>query len=159
MAQSIGPLLRQLWQRFSRKPGGKWLFSRALGKYVPYSGTLGAQVSVLEPGRCVVLLRDRRVVRNHLRSIHAMALANLAEMTTGLALMNSLPDRMRGILTGFNIDYLIKARGELSAECRCEIPQGDAEQEFQLTGEILNTDGEVVAIARASWLIGPEKTA
>jgi acyl-coenzyme A thioesterase PaaI-like protein len=159
MAQSIGPALRAQWQRLAGLPGGKRLFSRALGSFVPYSGTLGARVDVLEPGRCVVVLRDRRRVRNHLKSVHAMALANLAELVTGLALMNSLPDNMRGILAGFSIDYLKKARGRLRAECRCEIPTSSEEREYLLTGAILNEDDEVVAEAKARWLIGPEPAA
>ena len=159
MAQSIGPALRAHWQRLTRLPGGKRMFSRALGSFVPYSGSLGAQVDVLEPGRCVVVLRDRRRVRNHLKSVHAMALANLAELVTGLALMNSLPDRTRGILAGFSIDYLKKARGRLRAECRCEIPTSSEEREYLLTGAILNEDDEIVAEARARWLIGPEPSA
>lgn len=157
MAQSIGPVLRQQWRRFSSMPGGKWLFSRALGKYVPYSGTLKARIEVLQPGECVVMLQERRAVSNHLHSVHAMALANLAEMVTGLALLNSLPDGARGILAGFSIDYLKKARGMLSAECRCEVPASNVEHEYLLTGEILNADDEVVAIAKARWLVGPEK--
>jgi acyl-coenzyme A thioesterase PaaI-like protein len=159
MAQSIGPALRSHWQRLASLPGGKHLFSRVLGRFVPYSGSLGAQVEVLEPGRCVVVLRDRRRVRNHLKSVHAMALANLAELVTGLALMNSLPDRTRGILAGFSIDYLKKARGRLRAECRCEIPASSDEREYLLTGAILNEDDEVVAEAKARWLVGPEPVA
>lgn len=159
MAQSIGPALRLHWQRLARLPGGKHLFSRVLGRFVPYSGSLGAQVDVLEPGRCVVVLRDRRRVRNHLKSVHAMALANLAELVTGLALMNSLPDKTRGILAGFSIDYLKKARGRLRAECRCEIPTSSEEREYLLTGAILNEDDEIVAEAKARWLVGPEPVA
>lgn len=158
MAQSIGPGLRQHWQRCTSLPGGKWLFSRLVGFRAPYSSTLGAQVVELEPGQCVVVLRERRRVRNHLNSVHAMALANLGELTTGLALMNSLPDQARGILTGFSIDYLKKARGRLTAECRCGIPPSNLEHEYLLTGEIRNEDGDIVAIARARWQVGPELT-
>ena len=92
------------------------MFSRVLGLTVPYTGRLGANVQILAPGRCVVILRDRRKVRNHLRSVHAMALGNLGEMVTGLALMNSLPNKTRGILTGISVNYLKKARGTLTAE-------------------------------------------
>ena len=159
MAQSIGPALRAHWQRLASLPGGKRLFSYMLGRFVPYSGSLGAQVDVLEPGRCVLVLRDRRRVRNHLESVHAMALASLAELVTGLALMNSLPDRTRGILAGFSIDYLKKARGRLRAECRCDIPTSNEEREYLLTGAILNEGDEVVAEAKARWLIGPEPVA
>jgi len=157
VSRSIGPELRRRWQRLAGIPGGKWLFSRLLGRFVPYTGTLGARIDVLEPGHCVVRLDDRRKLRNHLQSVHAMALANLGEMATGLALMNGLPDNTRGILAGFNIEYLKKARGRLVAECRCEVPDNNAEREVEVLCEICNTDNEVVTVARAQWLIGPEQ--
>jgi len=55
------------------------------------------------------------------------------------------------------IQYHKKARGLLTAECVCEIPVNDAEREIQVTGEIKNEEGEVVATATATWHIGPEK--
>jgi acyl-coenzyme A thioesterase PaaI-like protein len=88
-----------------------------------------------------------------------MALANLGEMATGLALLNGLPDRARGILAGFNVEYLKKARGLLRAESRCEIPGSNAEREVEVVCEIRDTGGDIVTVARAQWLIGPEKTA
>jgi len=157
MAQSIGPALRKHWRRLLTLPAGKRLFSRLLGKYVPYTGTLGAVIEVLEPGHCVVMLKERRKLRNHLRSVHAMALANLGEMATGLALMNGLPDKMRGILTRFDIEYLKKARGLLRAECRCEIPSSNQDRELDVSCEIRDTAGDVVSVVTAHWLIGPEK--
>jgi len=159
MSRSIGPSLRRQWRTLSGKPGGKWLFSKGLGHFAPYTGRLGAHVQVLEPGRCVVVLDDRRKVRNHLRSVHAMALANLGEMVTGLALMNSLPDGARGILTGYRISYLKKARGQLLAECRCVIPPDNGKREYELGGKIRDTDDEVVAVVSARWLVGPEPDA
>jgi acyl-coenzyme A thioesterase PaaI-like protein len=158
MSLSIGPQLRKHWQRLQGMPGGKRLFSWLLGRFVPYTGTLGACIEVLEPGHCVVRLSDRRKVRNHLRSVHAMALANLGEMASGLALINGLPDNTRGILAGFNIEYLIKARGELLAECHCEVPASDSEREVEVLCEIRNTAGDIVTVVKAQWLIGPEKT-
>lgn len=157
MAQSIGPNLRRNWKRFSGLPGGKWLFSRIIGFSVPYSGSIAANVELLSPGHGKITLQDRRKVRNHLRSVHAIALANLGEMATGLTLLNSLPDDTRAILTGIQMQYLHKARGMLTAECVCDIPESNAEKEIQIAGEIKNEAGEVVAKAIALWRIGPEK--
>ena len=159
MTRPIGPGLRRYWGLFSRVPGGRPVLSRLLGIYVPYSGSIGASVQILEPGRCVATLRERRAVRNHLHSVHAMALANLGELVTGLALMNSLPDNTRGILTAFSVDYLKKARGRLTAECRCSVPADNSEQTVTLGGEITDRAGDTVARVEAAWLIGPEEDA
>jgi acyl-coenzyme A thioesterase PaaI-like protein len=156
-SKSIGPGLRQHWNRACALPGGKWLFSRLLGLMAPYTGSIGATVQALEPGHCVVTLRDRRRVRNHLYCVHAIALCNLGEMVTGLALMNSLPDQTRGILTGLSIAYIKKARGRLTASCHCEVPVDNRESEVLLNGEIHDAEGDLVAGVKARWLIGPEK--
>lgn len=156
MSSSIGPTLRKNWALLSPLPFGKWLFSRLVGYMTPYSGSIGAKVERLQPGHGVITLRERRKVSNHLKSVHAMALINLGELVTGLTLMNSLPDDTRGILTAIQMQYHKKARGLLTSECHCEIPQDNAEQEIILSGEIKNEAGEVVATAQASWLIGPE---
>ena len=39
--QSPGPMIRAMWSRLSSLPGGKLLFSKAIGKAAPYTGTIG----------------------------------------------------------------------------------------------------------------------
>jgi acyl-coenzyme A thioesterase PaaI-like protein len=129
------------------------LFSRLLGLYVPYTANLGAMVQRLEPGHCVVSLRDRRRLRNHLHCIHAVALGNLGEMATGLALLNGLPENTRAILTGLGISYRKKARGRLTAQCSCPVPDA-AGGEYELTGEIRDSTGDTVTVVTARWLTG-----
>ena len=152
-----GERLRASWRRLSRLPGGKTLFSLLVGWLTPYSGTIGARVAELEPGWCRVTLRDRRRVRNHLASVHAMALANLAEMASGLAVLVGLPPGVQGIVTGFSISYLKKARGLLTAECR--VSSGSlnvtAEQEYEAPVSITDPQGDVVAHATARWRLRP----
>ena len=155
MPRSIGPDLRKQWARACAVPGGRWLFSRMLDLRVPYTGNLGAVVQSLQPGFCEVKLRDARRLRNHLNSIHAMALANLGEMATGLALLGSLPNNCRGILIHFDIEYLKKARGTLLAQSRCAVPVSNMPSDLDVSGEIRDSAGEMVATIRARWRIGP----
>jgi acyl-coenzyme A thioesterase PaaI-like protein len=147
--------LRSLWDRLHAKPGGAWLFSRLLGTMVPYTETIRPLVVELRPGYARVVMRDRRAVRNHLRSIHAIALMNLGEVTSGLATMVGLPNDARGILTGLSIEYLKKARGTLTAECAAPRVDTSEQREHEVEAVIRDAAGDVVARARARWLIGP----
>jgi len=150
-----GERLRASWGRLSKLPGGKTLFSLLVGWKTPYSGTIGARVAELEPGWCRVTLRDRGRIRNHLASVHAMALANLAEMASGLAVLVSLPAGVQGIVTGFSISYQKKARGLLTAECRVSGLNVTAEQEYEAPVAITDARGDVVARATARWRLRP----
>jgi uncharacterized protein (TIGR00369 family) len=153
-----GERLRASWRRLSKLPGGKALFSLMVGWMTPYSGTIGARVAELEPGWCRVTLKDRRRVRNHLASVHAMALANLAEMASGLAVLVGLPPGVQGIVTGFSISYLKKARGLLTADCRANGLHVMAEQEYEAHVAITDAQGDLVAHATARWRLRPIPT-
>ncbi len=152
---SPGERLRTLWARLSPLPGGHWLFSRLLGLMVPYTGSLGSTVVHFEPGHVRVQLRDRRRVRNHLRSVHAIALANLGELATGLSLIGALGADVRGILTGLDITYSKKARGLLEAEARCTIPEVAGSVEHVVRTDIRDLAGDTVAVVNARWLLSP----
>ncbi|HEX7616448.1 MAG TPA: DUF4442 domain-containing protein [Thermoanaerobaculia bacterium] len=149
--------LRAGWVRFRDLPGGPWLFSRLFGLAIPYSGSVRPLIQVLQPGRAVIALRDRRAVRNHLKSIHAIALANLAEMTTGLALGFGLPDGMRTILVRVECEFLKKARGTITAASEAPVFAEIVDKEVLVESVLTDESGEVVAKGRAVWLAGPVK--
>ena len=158
LASSPRNVLRDFWDRVGRLPGGRALFSRAIGLAAPYTGTIGAKVEVLRHGHSEVVLDDRRAVRNHLDCVHAIALANLAELTGNVALAYSLPDDARFIVAGLSIEYLKKARGRIRGVCDCPIPDTSAREEYAVEVVMVDPVGDVVARATLRTLVGPKRS-
>ena len=147
------------WRRLSPRPGGRWLFSLLLGRAARYTSSIAPRVIELAPGRVVVAMRDRAAVRNPLRSVHAVALANLAEGSSGLALLAGLPPEARAILTGLSVEYVKKARGRLVSECDFPPVTGAEPRELEIESAIRDGAGDLVARGRARWKIGPAPAA
>lgn len=148
-------VIQYSWNRLNSLPGGVWIFNRLLRWFNPYSGSIHPYVTELRPGYARVKLQDRRRVRNHLNSIHALALANLGELTGGLALLSGLPENTRGIPTKISIDFYKKARGQLVAESHSGMPKVNESMDYEVSTDIQDSDGEVVARTVVNWRLGP----
>jgi uncharacterized protein (TIGR00369 family) len=152
-------LIRAAWDRLGSLPLGDRVFSRMVGLMAPYTGSVGARVVELRDDYARVELRDRRAVRNHLTSVHAIALANLAELTGNIAVAYTLPDDGRFIVAGMDIEYLAKARGRITAICDQELPRVNDKREYPVVVEMYDAKQTLVARATLRTLVGPKKRA
>ena len=150
-----GTRLLKLWRLLKPWPGGQWLFARIFAWLVPYSGSVRPRVRVFEPGHAQVEIPDRRSNRQHLGSVHAIALINVAEQASGLAMLAGLPDGMRGIVTQISMQYLKKARGTIRAVSTVVVPPVTADTDIDVTADCLDPSGAVVARATVRWRVGP----
>ena len=153
-ATSPGARVLSLWRRCVGLPFGRALFATLFARQVPYSGSIGATVLELAPGHTKLALRDRRAVRNHLGSIHAVALTNLGELASGLAMTTALPAGVRGIVVRIETVYLKKARGTLVCDCRANVPEVAGDLNHEVHAEIRDQGGDIVASVRVVWRLG-----
>ncbi len=149
-------LMRDAWNLMAGMPGGKVLFSRLVGRLAPYSGSIHATITVLRAGYAEVQMQDRKAVRNHLDCIHAIALANLAELAGNVALMYSLPDDARFIVSGMKIEYLKKARGTIIATGEPPVPRSATRAQYDVPVTLRDAAGEAVARVILHSLVGPK---
>lgn len=152
------PLLT-LYRRMQRWPAGQWLFSRAVCFKAPYFASIAPRITVLEAGRCEGRIAHRRRVTNHIGTVHAIALCNLAELTAGLMVDASLPKGMRWIPKGMEVKYLAKATGTQHAVAAPAqaIVSAEAGYALPVNVQVRDTAGTVVFEARIDMWVSPAK--
>jgi acyl-coenzyme A thioesterase PaaI-like protein len=136
----------RVFRLLSRFPFGKLIYSRLVNFYAPYTGTIRAVVTNLIPGLCTTEMKDRRSIQNHLRTVHAIALCNLCEMTMGLMVDATIPTHLRWIPRGMNVQYVKKARGKLSGRSWID-PDAFTPGDLSIPVEIQDKSGDIVVRA------------
>ena len=149
-------LVRSTWEQCRRVPGGRGVFSRVIGTLVPYTGSIHADVEELREGYARVAIRQHRAITNHLNSVHAVALMNLGEMVTGLAVMYLMPASMRGIPVELSMEYEKKARGRITAEATVDAVEEGVTTQREVFADLKDESGAVVARFRARWQLSPK---
>ncbi len=147
-----------LYDKITRKPFGHWLFSRLVCFKAPYFGSIKPRMTLLEPNRGEATIAHRRSVTNHLGTVHAIALCNLAEFVGGLTTEASIPASMRWIPKGMTVEYLKKAVGTQHAVVTPEFPPRESAEGYELPMKVVVTDpqGEAVFKARISMWVSPK---
>lgn len=159
-------LLPGLLLKARSSPFYLWLLNRLLGRLVPFNRAHGFSIERVEADRIVTYAANRRINHNHIRGIHACAIATIAEFSSGLALLSMLdPARYRLIMARMEIDYLFQARQDILATT--VLDNGQVQQQVleplqnveavNLTQETLVADrqGHTVARAHITWQIKP----
>lgn len=149
--------LQRLHDRLARWPGGTWLFTRLVCFKAPYFASIRPRVTALRAGHGEATLRHRRRVTNHLGTVHAIALCNLAELIGGLTTEASLPASMRWIPKGMRVEYLKKATGTMHATATPAFAPRVADAGYALPVEVVirNTAGEAVMQAEIAMWVSP----
>ena len=116
----------RMWKRLAERPGGSRLFSVAAMVRVPYFASILPHVVGMEPGFAEVEVPKWFFLYNHLRTVHAIASCNAAEMAMGMLMEATVPTTHRWIPKAMNVQYLEKATTSLRAQARLDAPDFDA---------------------------------
>ena len=109
--------LNKVMNTLARLPAG-WqpaVRSLIIGKIIPFAGTAGCRVEVLTNHECRVVLKNRRKVGNHIGTVHAAAMALVAESATGFVAAMNVPDSRVLVIRSMELTYLKRTKGDLTA--------------------------------------------
>lgn len=112
--------LRRTLRPLARWPAilGGPLRSYLIGRTIPLVGTAGLRIERLDEDEVVVFLANRRPVRNHIGTLHAAAMALVAETASGLALGMHVRDDAIPVIQRMSVHYDKRAQGALRAVAR-----------------------------------------
>lgn len=132
------------YNKCSKLPYGKKLFSALVCHKAPYFKTIKPQFVELRPGFGELKIKKRRAVENHINSVHAIAMCNMSELVAGAALETAIPKHMRWLPKKMEVHYLAIAKTDLRAVCEIPVDSLDTPQELPMTVNVIDTAGNEV---------------
>lgn len=155
----LGPnFVLSTWNRLARVPLGKWLFSRVVCWKAPYFATIHPSFVELEPFRCSVKTAMRRSVKNHIGTVHAIAMCNMAELAAGTMIEATLPATHRWIPKGMTVSYLKPAKTAVTATALLNPTTEFAEaSDVPIDVTVSDAAGQAVVTAKITMWVSPKK--
>jgi uncharacterized protein (TIGR00369 family) len=139
MSRSLAPV--------SRLPRGLQAAARSfvMGRVVKFVGTAGLAVEELSAERAVISIKNRPRVQNHIGSVHAAAMALVAETATGFVVAMNLPDSVVPVIKSMRIDFVKRSKGNLRAVAELTKDQrtlARTSERGEVTPQVIVTDEE-----------------
>jgi len=92
-----------------------WLLTKVFGTAIKFAGTAKVEINYLSHQESRLTIKNRKRVQNHIGSVHACAMALLAESATGYIVGMNVPDDRVPVIKSMHIDYVKRATGDLKA--------------------------------------------
>jgi len=144
------------FHRLQKLPFHHSLIRFGLWLGAPYSANIRPRIVYASPYHLEIEIRKRRALTNHMGTMHAVAMANLVELTASGAVQMNIPGTARWIPSGLNIRYLKKAKTDLRSVCTFPQPDWHIKQDVEIPVDVYDTAGEKVVAATLFMRIGPK---
>ncbi|MBK9177601.1 MAG: DUF4442 domain-containing protein [Flavobacteriales bacterium] len=143
-----------------------WWANAMLSHVIPFNRPHGFRVVPMKEGGISVEVPYWRINRNHIKGIHACALATAAEMCSGLTVLERLdPKQYRMIMRELRMQYRYQAKRRTiasSAPTAQEIdeqvvrPLQEADSvDYTNTVVLRDSDGNHIATGTVTWQVKP----
>ena len=138
------------------------VLSRLFARIVPFLGTAGLVFEEVTGEKVVVSARNRRKIQNHIKGVHATAMALLAETASGFVVGMNMPDDKLMLLKSLHVDYLKRSQGDMKATATLtpeQIALFYSEEKGEVDVSVIVTDesGEAPIRCQMLWAWVPKK--
>ena len=114
----------------------RWVLNKVLGFVIPFNKPHHFRISIISEEEIEVSIPYKRRNLNHIKSLHACALATLCEYACGLKLAQLLGEQYRIIMKEMNMEYFYQ--GKCGARVNFRLPKDRLEKE--ITGPLEKED-------------------
>jgi acyl-coenzyme A thioesterase PaaI-like protein len=143
-----------------------WLLNQALFYKIPFNKPHGFKIYKIEDNRMTVSIPYKRKNFNHIKGIHACALATAGEFVSGLSVLRFInPAEYRMILQSIHVNYLYQAK--MDAYASIELRKDFVEQNIikplqsqdsvavELVSEIFDSQNNKLCDCTTVWQVKP----
>ena len=103
--------INRIIQKSKRSGFYRKILNFGLNRMVPFNKPHGFKIVEISDHHLKILIPYRKANFNHIKGIHACALATVSEFTTGFLLLSRLdPKKYRLIMQSLNMDYHYQAK-------------------------------------------------
>lgn len=155
--------LHTLITRAKHSKKNLWILNQILKFSIPFNKPHGFKIQKILDDGIITFAPYKKKNFNHLKGIHACAIATVGELAAGLSLINHFsPTQYRFILSHIAIDYHYQAKKDIFAKATLS-PEDkqlileklkDSDKLLQpITTAIYDADNEKVATVKTTWQI------
>jgi acyl-coenzyme A thioesterase PaaI-like protein len=146
-----------IYRKLKWLPFGKKIFSLVVSRVAPYFATISPTITELVPNQCTCMIKKKKKVFNHIKTVHVIAICNGLEMAMGVMAEASIPKNLRWIPKGMTVDYTAKAGSDI--RCVASVNQDDWQVGDMLVNITAYDENNVVVVKGTIKLWISEKPA
>lgn len=156
--------LRHFVNKVNQYP--QWLSSLLMTKLFRYkvklTGTTGIEVLSTDGKTATFRQKNKRKAQNHIGSVHAAAMALLAESCTGFIVGINLPGDKLPLIKTMNLNYVKRATGDMTAVAsltdeQIELMQNTDKGEINVQVVVTDATGIEPLVCEMIWAWVPKK--
>lgn len=119
-------------------------FSKLICQMAPYFSTINPEFIELKPNYSEARVIKCREIQNHIGTVHAIAMCNLAELVAGTLTDATIPEGARWIPKGMTVQYIAKAKTDIRGVATAEGVNFSESGDKVIRVDVFDTENTVV---------------